>query len=131
MACCIMRHATLQFETKLQKCIRMGKPYSKFSFGEVYRLIYAWESHFTAPLPQHRKTKYPTVYLTNIPPQMKILNMVIPFECFNLFLDSSSSALWSAHVLSMPLLQTIWTLNWNQTASCLIRVYRVCYLQQT
>ena len=32
--------ATLQFERKLQKCIRMGIPYSKSSFGEVFYWIY-------------------------------------------------------------------------------------------
>ena len=44
-----MRLATLQFETKLQKCIKMGIAiYSKFSFGEVhvYRRIYGRKSRF-------------------------------------------------------------------------------------
>ena len=30
----------LQFATKLQKCIRMGKPYSKLSFGEVSDILF-------------------------------------------------------------------------------------------
>ena len=62
MTCHIMQHATLQFETKLQKCIRMGITIFKvFIWGGISSD--AWESHFTAPLPDQRKTKYPTVYL--------------------------------------------------------------------
>ena len=35
-----MQHAVLIFEKKLQKCIRMGNPYSKFQFWDVYHQIY-------------------------------------------------------------------------------------------
>ena len=35
----------LQFETKLQRCIRMRITYSKFSFGEVYILEYTIRYH--------------------------------------------------------------------------------------
>ena len=60
-----MRLATLQFETKLQKCIRMGITVFKLSFGAVYRRIYVRKSRFTAPLARRRKTaKFPTVCLT-------------------------------------------------------------------
>ena len=57
-----MRLALLQFETKLQKYIRMGITIFKFSFGEVNRRIYVWKSGFTSPLARHRKTKFLTVY---------------------------------------------------------------------
>ena len=62
MTCRIMRLAMVQFETKLQKCIRMGITIFNFAFGEVYRRIYIRKSHFTAPLARRRKTKFPTVY---------------------------------------------------------------------
>ena len=58
----IMRLAKLQFEMKLQKCIRMGITIVKILFGEVYRRIYVQKSHFKAPLARHGKTKLPTVY---------------------------------------------------------------------
>ena len=44
--------------------IEWGYPYSKFSFGEVYRRIYVRKSRFTSPLTRRRKTKFPTVYPT-------------------------------------------------------------------
>ena len=47
MTCGFMRLATLQFELKLQKCIRMGITIFKISFGEVYRRIYVRKSRFT------------------------------------------------------------------------------------
>ena len=71
-----MRLVMLQFEKKLQKCIRMGISIFKFSFGAVYHPIYIRKSHFS-PLARHRKTKFPTVS-DDIASQMKILNTVIP-----------------------------------------------------
>ena len=47
-----------------RSALEWGKPYSKFSFGEVYRRIYVRKSRFTAPLARRRKTKFPTVYPT-------------------------------------------------------------------
>ena len=44
-----MRPATLQFERKLQKCIRIWITIFKFSFEEVYRWIYSPKSRFTPP----------------------------------------------------------------------------------
>ena len=65
-----MRLATLEFEPKLQKCIRMGITiFIIFTLG-----IYVRKSHFTAPLAHQRKR-----ISDNIPPQMKNLNTVIPF----------------------------------------------------
>ena len=55
--------ATLQFETRLQKCIRMGITIFKISFGELYRLLYGRKSCFAASLARRRKTKFRTVYL--------------------------------------------------------------------
>ena len=43
--------------------------YSKFSFGEVYRRIYVWKCSYTA---------FSDHISDDIPPQIKILNMVIP-----------------------------------------------------
>ena len=68
MTCGFMGLAMLQFERKLQKCIGMGIIIFKISFGEVYRQI----SHFMAPLARCSARIY------DIPPQMKILNTVIP-----------------------------------------------------
>ena len=58
MTCGFMRLATLQFERKLQKCIRMGINIFKISFGEVYRRIYIPKSSFTAPLAGHVKCDF-------------------------------------------------------------------------
>ena len=55
-----------------------GLPYSKFSFGEVYRQIYGRKFSFTATCKRSRKTWFPKRISDNIPPQMKILNMIIP-----------------------------------------------------
>ena len=132
MTCHIMRYATSNLRRNCRSALEWGQPYSKFSFGEVYRLIYALESHFMAPLPHHRKTKYPTVYLTIYLPKWKFWIWLSPLNVltfFRILLRLLYDLLW--HVLSMPLFQTIWTQNWNQTASCQIRVYMVCYLQQT
>ena len=68
-----MQLETLQLETRLQMCIRMGINIIQFSFGEVNCRIYCQISHYTALLLRCRKTKFPTVN-----PQMKILNTVIP-----------------------------------------------------
>ena len=59
-----MRFATIQFERKFQKYIRMGTTIFKVSFEEVYRRIYGPKSRFTAPLASRRKTKFPTIYST-------------------------------------------------------------------
>ena len=40
--------ATLEFETKLKKSIRMGITIFKISFGEVCRLIYSRKFNFMA-----------------------------------------------------------------------------------
>ena len=78
MTCGFMRLATLQFETKLQKCIRMGITLIfKISFGEVYRRIYVWKSRLTAPLARRRKTKS-QLYIQQYLPKSKISNTVIP-----------------------------------------------------
>ena len=60
-----MQLARLCFETKRQKCIRIGITiHLKFSFGEVNRRINAPKSHFTsAPLADSRKTKFLTINL--------------------------------------------------------------------
>ena len=62
MICSFMRLATLQFETKLPRCIRMGITIFKFSFREVYCLIYVRKPLFTAPFDRQCKTKFPIVY---------------------------------------------------------------------
>ena len=49
---------------KFNSALEWGYPYSKFSFGEVYRRIYVRKSRFTALLTRRRKTKFPTVYPT-------------------------------------------------------------------
>ena len=74
MTCGIIQNATLQFETKLQKCIRMGITMFKFSFGEVYRRINIRKSPFTAPLARCRETKFPTVYPTISPNLLTSVN---------------------------------------------------------
>ena len=54
----------LRFETKLQKCIRMGIAIFKiFIWGGIESDIRS-EITFTAPLARRRKTKFPTVYPT-------------------------------------------------------------------
>ena len=62
MMCGFMQLATLQFERKLQKCIRMGITILKLLFVEVYHQIYGQKSCFAAPLAHPHKTKFPTVY---------------------------------------------------------------------
>ena len=64
MMCGFMQLATLQFERKLQKCIRMGITIFKISFGEVYHWIYCRKPHFTVQLVCQRKSKFPAVYRT-------------------------------------------------------------------
>ena len=59
--CDFMLLATLQLETKLQNCIRMGITIFKTLSGEVYGLLYVRKSHFTVLLTSHCKTKFPTV----------------------------------------------------------------------
>ena len=73
-----MRLATLQFERKIQKCIRMGITIFKISFREVYRRIYVRKSRFTAPLARRRKTKFPTVYPTIYLPKWKFWIQLSP-----------------------------------------------------
>ena len=64
-----MRLATLQFETKLWKCIRMGITIFKiFIWGGILSDIRS-ETGFTAPLARRRKTKFLTVYPTIHPPK--------------------------------------------------------------
>ena len=48
---------------------------------EVYRRIYVRKSSFTALLTRCRKTKISDRISDDIPPQMKILNTVIPKIC--------------------------------------------------
>ena len=53
-----MQLSSLHFETKLQKCIRMGVtsyPYSKFSFGQEYIRS---ELRFTALLVSRHKLNF-------------------------------------------------------------------------
>ena len=61
MTCGFMRLATLQFELKLLKFIRI----QNFHLG-VYHLIYVRKSRFMSPLARLCKTKFMTVYLTNM-----------------------------------------------------------------
>ena len=60
----INRFAALQFELKLQKCIRIGIIIFKIFIGKIDRRTYVRKSRFTAPLACHRNTKFPTVYPT-------------------------------------------------------------------
>ena len=48
----------------VNSALEWGKLYAKFSFREVYSMIYVRKSHFTAPLMRRRKTKFPTIYPT-------------------------------------------------------------------
>ena len=57
-------HGVLPMEQLVLSDKWARKPYSKFSFGEVYRWIYVRKSRFTASLARRRKTKFPTVYPT-------------------------------------------------------------------
>ena len=52
----------------------MGITYSKFHLGR-----YIIGSRFTAPLGHHCKTNISDCISDDIPPQMKILNTVIPY----------------------------------------------------
>ena len=62
ITCGIMWITLLQFEKRLQKCIRMWIANSKFSFGEVYLRVQDRKSRFTAQLTRQPKTKFPTIY---------------------------------------------------------------------
>ena len=65
MACGFMRLATLYFELKLLKCIRMGITiFNNFILGGISSDICVRKSRFTAPLARRRKTKFPTLYPT-------------------------------------------------------------------
>ena len=78
MTCGFMQLAMLQFERKLQKCIRMGITIFIITFREVYRRIYGRKSRFTAPLVCHSKTKFPTVYQTIYLPKWKFWIQLSP-----------------------------------------------------
>ena len=68
MTCDFMWCAMLQFETKLQNCIRMGKTMFKiFIWGGISSDIRS-EITFYGALARRRKTKFPTVYPTIYPP---------------------------------------------------------------
>ena len=64
-----MQLVMLQFRMRLQKCIRMGITIFKISFGEVYCRIYVRKSRSRITI---------KLISNDIPPQMKILNTVIP-----------------------------------------------------
>ena len=55
----------------------MGITIFKFAFGEIFRQIYGWKSHFKARLARHLKTKSDCIF-KDMPPKMKLLNFVIP-----------------------------------------------------
>ena len=71
-----MQVATLQFETKLQKWIRMVITIFKIFIWDVYRPIYGRKSRFTS----HRKAKFPTVYLRYITSQNKNFDYSYPLN---------------------------------------------------
>ena len=74
----LMRLAMFQFETKLQKCIRMGITiYKIFIWGGISSDIHS-EITFTASLTQRRKTKFPTVYPTIYLPKWKFWIQLYP-----------------------------------------------------
>ena len=57
-------HFHCLFEEKnVNSALEWGQPYSKFSFGEVYRWIYVQKSLFTALLTCRHKTQFLTVYM--------------------------------------------------------------------
>ena len=71
-----VRLARLQFETKLQKCIRMRITIFKiYIWGGILSVL---KSHFTAPLLCCRNTKFPTVYPTIYLPKLKFWIQLSP-----------------------------------------------------
>ena len=76
--CGFTQLATLQFERKLQKCIKIGKTIFKIGFGEVYRWIYGLNHVLRLCLRIAVKILISDCISDDIPPQMKTLNTVIP-----------------------------------------------------
>ena len=71
MTCGFMQLATLQFEKRLQKCIRIDITIFKIFIGwgegggeGISSDIYVLKSGFKAPLAHRHITKFPTVYPT-------------------------------------------------------------------
>ena len=60
---------TVFLKGNINSVLEWGYPYSKFSFGEVYRRIYVRKSRFTAPLTLQRYTfpneKFEYSYILN------------------------------------------------------------------